>query len=417
MNDALGSDADATGEAAPRSGVDGEDLRARVLRLERENVALSEQLAGMRARVEGTRRTLALLAQPALVPPAITDHRAHFASIAQALVATIADGCTIDVTTAEGLVPFAVAHREPAREVELRADQRDLSRVWERAVLRVPLSARNVTLGVMTVWSEDNRTLEPSELSLVHWLARHLAVLLENLRVESAAEEAARASDSLLSMVSHELRTPLATISMSVDTSIRRIEGSADELPKEWLIQRLEKAKKAVSRTDRLIHTFLGVSQICTGRLVPDTREVDLTALVKSVVHELSDELGWARCPWTLHAPGPQLGTWDPVQLEIVFNNLLTNAIKYAPGSAVDVRVDTDSKYVSVSVRDHGPGIAPEHRERLFQRYSRLPTMSRVNGFGLGLWIAKNFVEANGGTIRVESELGHGTTFTVQLPR
>jgi signal transduction histidine kinase len=70
-----------------------------------------------------------------------------------------------------------------------------------------------------------------------------------------------------------------------------------------------------------------------------------------------------------------------------------------------------------VSVQDRGPGIAPAHRERLFQRFSRLPTSSRVNGFGLGLWITRHFVEANGGNIEVDSELGKGTTFRIHLPR
>jgi signal transduction histidine kinase len=218
-------------------------------------------------------------------------------------------------------------------------------------------------------------------------------------------------------MVSHELRTPLSTISMSVETSLRRIEGSADQLPKEWLLQRLEKARKAVSRTDRLIHTFLGMSQICTGRLVPDVQDVDLASLARNEVYALADELSWARCDCHLHVSRPERGRWDPVQLEIVLHNLLTNAIKYAPGCRVDVCVEGCAEDVTLIVQDRGPGIAGEHRGRLFQRFSRLPSSSRVNGFGLGLWITSHFVRANGGNIELESEPGRGTTFRVRLPR
>jgi signal transduction histidine kinase len=166
-----------------------------------------------------------------------------------------------------------------------------------------------------------------------------------------------------------------------------------------------------------LIHTFLGVSQIQTGRLVPDLQDVDAAALVTGVVHMMTDDLAWAGCECRLQAPRPERGHWDPLQIEIVIINLLTNAIKYASGSALDVRVEGEPEHVVLSVQDHGPGIPAALRQRLFQRFSRLPTPSRVNGFGLGLWIVKNFVEANGGTVQVSSGEGRGATFIVRLPR
>jgi signal transduction histidine kinase len=413
VEDGLRGETDASTPSVERSGA-----TEPLARLEQENVALRQQLAAGRAEAEASRRALGLLGIPALLSPPSGDLASGLASVARSLVGSIGDGCLIDVMTAEGLRPCAVAHVDPAREPALHdLERRELARIYEGAVLRLPLTSGHQSLGVLTLWSEGGRTLEPVELTLVHWVARLLTLWLDNRRLERTADEATRASESLLSMVSHEIRTPLSTISMSLDTSMRRIEGSADELPKSWLLARLEKAKKAVVRTDRLVHTFLGVSMIQMGRLVPDVQEVDASELVTKAVHALADDLSWAGCKCTLHAPRPELGRWDPVQLEIAVTNLLTNAIKYAPGSDVMLRVDGDPETVSITVEDRGPGIAPEHQARLFQRFSRVPSGVRVHGFGLGLWIVKHFVEANRGSIQLWSEPGRGTRFSLRFAR
>jgi signal transduction histidine kinase len=413
VDEALRNDADAS---APQVGRKGPSEV--VLRLEQDNAALRQQLAASRSGLGSAPGALRLFGNPELLPPLSGDLGNYFTSIARALVGSIAEACTIDVATAQGVQPFAAVHTDPSREPGLRdIERRELASDRGGARLRLPLVAGQHSLGVLTIWSAQGRTLQPSELASVHWVARLLSVLLDNRRLERTAEEATNAADSVLSMVSHEIRTPLATISMSLDTSMRRIEESADELPKGWLLQRLEKAKKAVLRTDRLIHTFLGVSMIQMGRLVPDVQDVDAAEVVTAAVHHVLDDLTWAGSKCTLQAPRPEFGRWDPVQLEVVITNLLTNSIKYAPGSDVSVRVDSDRETVVISVEDGGPGIAPEHQARLFQRFSRVPSTVRVHGFGLGLWIAKHFVEANGGTIELSSELGRGTRFVLRLPR
>jgi signal transduction histidine kinase len=270
---------------------------------------------------------------------------------------------------------------------------------------------------MFTLWSERGRPIEGPELTVLHGAARVISLVLDNRRLERAVQEAKRAADTVLSMVSHELRTPLATISMSLDTSMRRIDGSADELPRNWLLQRLEKAKKAVLRTDRLIHMFLGASMIQIGRLVPESQDADARDIVTSVVNALADDSSWAGCRCVLHAERPEPGRWDPIQIEIAVSNLITNAIKYAPGAPLEVRVEGSADWVSISVEDQGPGIPLELRPKLFQRFSRLPSPSRIHGFGLGLWIVKHFTEANGGRVELESAPGRGARFTLHLPR
>jgi signal transduction histidine kinase len=113
-------------------------------------------------------------------------------------------------------------------------------------------------------------------------------------------------------------------------------------------------------------------------------------------------------------APGVQ-GEWDPYRLEQVLTNLLTNAIRYAPGAPVHIRLREQEGRVVLSVRDHGPGIASRSLERVFERFERLQTPN-VGGLGLGLSICRHIVQAHGGSIRAESTLGQGVCFIVELP-
>jgi signal transduction histidine kinase len=107
----------------------------------------------------------------------------------------------------------------------------------------------------------------------------------------------------------------------------------------------------------------------------------------------------------------------DATRLAQVFDNLLINAVKYAPGAQVIVTLDVAGNEAHVKVRDTGPGISPEHMERLFQRFYRVPsTSTSVRGTGLGLYICRQLVNAHNGEITVESRLGEGTTFHIYLP-
>jgi signal transduction histidine kinase len=107
----------------------------------------------------------------------------------------------------------------------------------------------------------------------------------------------------------------------------------------------------------------------------------------------------------------------DPTRLAQVFDNILNNAIKYAPGSPVTILLDRKDQAAVVAICDQGPGIAPTHVDKLFQRFYRVPDSSTVvRGTGLGLYICRKIIQDHNGEITAESELGQGTTFKIYLP-
>jgi signal transduction histidine kinase len=104
------------------------------------------------------------------------------------------------------------------------------------------------------------------------------------------------------------------------------------------------------------------------------------------------------------------------MRLEQVVGNLITNAMKYGAGKRVQVTLESDATHARLHVRDEGIGIAPEDAERIFERFERAVSVRHYGGFGIGLWLVREIVQALGGTVEVKSALGQGATFTVTLP-
>jgi signal transduction histidine kinase len=241
-----------------------------------------------------------------------------------------------------------------------------------------------------------------------------LARLRARVRELETASTLDGQTDALLSMLSHELRSPLQSLLLNVDLCLRRTSGP--ESATGWLTDRLSRQRRMATRLKLLIDTFLDVGQIAAGALHLDIEDVDLGQLVTDVVHRTSDELAWARCPVELDVQPDLVGRWDRPQLDLVVTNLLSNAIKFGAGAPVEINVWGTQDAALLRVRDHGPGIAPEDQPRIFDKFTRLDSDSKVGGFGLGLWIVRNILEASGGEVAVASQPGDGAAFTISLP-
>ena len=145
-----------------------------------------------------------------------------------------------------------------------------------------------------------------------------------------------------------------------------------------------------------------------------EPEELDLTELVGSVIDQVRGESSDGQIQFGDRKP--VVGWWDRLRVEQVVSNLLSNAIKYGDGQPIVIALDHDGRSARLFVKDHGIGIAPEQYERLFARFERGVSRRQYGGFGLGLWITRQLVDAMGGQISVDSRPGQGATFSIVLP-
>jgi signal transduction histidine kinase/CheY-like chemotaxis protein len=235
---------------------------------------------------------------------------------------------------------------------------------------------------------------------------RNARLYLAEQQARAEAENAVRARDAFLSIASHELRTPLGAIQMSVSL--------IDETPSPRAIRAIQRQTK---RLTELVDNLLDVSRLTTGKMQLDFEPVDLTSVVRESMVRLSDEARRVNSAVELCADSPMFGFWDPLRVDQITTNLLSNAIKYGDGKPIQVRIEGDRDRARLTVTDQGLGIAPLDQARIFEQFERVVSPERPGGFGLGLWIVRQIVEAFGGTITVESEIGRGSIFRVELPR
>ncbi|WAS88960.1 MULTISPECIES: hybrid sensor histidine kinase/response regulator [unclassified Corallococcus] len=259
-----------------------------------------------------------------------------------------------------------------------------------------PFSARELAARVRTQLEMARVRREVAELS-----AR-----------EAVLQDAVRARDEFLSVVSHELKTPLAGFRLQLDL----IERGLGPDVRARLGERLLFTRRQVHRLATVVETLLDMSQLSSGPVHLDVEDVDLSALVTEEVAQAREELCREGCEVTARVAGPVRGRFDKARLEQVVQGLLSNALKYGVGKPVEVHLEQVGPSARLTVVDHGMGVRPEDRERIWQRFERAVSVRNFGGLGLGLWIARQVVEAHGGSVGVSETPGGGATFTVSLP-
>ncbi|CAM3161867.1 ATP-binding protein [Corallococcus soli] len=226
------------------------------------------------------------------------------------------------------------------------------------------------------------------------------------------------ARDEFLSIASHELKTPITSLRMQLQMTERNVKPAEGRVPSpEKLAKAMRISLLQVDRLTSLVDDLLDVARIRTGTLELTFQEVDLSLLVSEVLERLSGQLEQAGCRVRLDVPSLIVGVWDGHRLEQVLTNLLCNALKYAPGTPLEVRAEEQGDSVRLEVRDQGPGVPPAQRESIFDRFDRGLASRNAGGLGLGLFISKQIVAAHRGTISVEESPGGGACFVIRLPR
>ncbi len=287
-----------------------------------------------------------------------------------------------------------------------------------RDYLGLPLIVGGHGVGGLVFGRFGGPSYPPEHIRLGEFVAWHVGQLLENRRMArriatlEAQRELARMQDEFVSTVSHELRTPLGFIK-GYTTTLLRSDAEWEPAARQEFLKIID---EEADRLRELIDNLLDSSRLESGTLSMTLEPVRLGGLLRDTVSRAQGLYPDMRLSIDVPDDLPTLQV-DATRLAQVLNNLLTNTDKYAPGVEVEVSARMEGAAVVVRVRDHGPGIPPEHRAHLFERFFRVPgAKSMIRGTGLGLYICRKIVEAHGGEIKVEDVDGGGACFAFSLP-
>jgi two-component system OmpR family sensor kinase len=241
-------------------------------------------------------------------------------------------------------------------------------------------------------------------------------------RIIQELRAALRARDEFLSVAAHELRNPLTPITMQVAMLLRAARAADPPLP-PGIVAQLERLELATRRFLKRATVLLDVSRLAAGHpFRPEVARFDLSALVLEVAADHTPVAARVRSALDTSAVEPDVaGAWDRVGVELILDNLLSNALKHGAGAPVQVGLarttGNGEARVRLWVQDEGPGVAPEDHERIFTRFEQArDRRAAAGGFGVGLWVAREVARGMGGEIQVESRPGAGATFSLVAP-
>ena len=256
--------------------------------------------------------------------------------------------------------------------------------------------------------TEDKLRQRTEELAKLHEAERQMVARLTELD---------QLKSQFIATASHELRTPLSVIKGFTNLLTRRDDFGFDR-PTE--VQYLHLIDSQVNALTSLVDDMLSASRIESGRVRLQRERVELLPMVKRQLATFTISAAERKIEIVLERADPSVVYADAQHAEQIFVNLVSNAIKYSyDGATVRINLVDGPDYVTISVRDEGVGIPANQMDQLFSKFTRLdnPRSVEAGGTGLGLFIARNWVEANGGRIWAESTEGVGSTFTFTVPR
>ena len=427
-------------------------------RLQKQEIELIREQEA-RAVAQSSEKRAAFLAEASRVLSMSFDYHTTIAQLARLAVPEMADYCAVDVVEGEqGFMRLGFAHSDPKREEELRQkltvfrpedvspahpvmkallkgesdlitkvtdeglraamkneEQYQILRSLDpKSLITVPLIASGKIVGALTlVSSRDDHIYTPEDVKLAEELGRRAALAVENARLFDEAQLATKARDDMLAVVAHDLRNPLNTIFMSSQLLMEIV--SKTEHPTEH--RQVAIMQRAADRMNRLIQDLLEVKRIESGNLGLEKRSTDATSVVSEAV-EILRPIAVASSLRLESDVSPDLPPIrvDPSRIQQVLSNLVGNAIKFTPpGGEIMLRATPGDHEARFVVVDTGPGIPPDALPHIFGRFWQGKATDR-RGIGLGLAIAKGIVEAHGGRIWVESQVGAGSSFFFTVP-
>ncbi len=314
----------------------------------------------------------------------------------------------------EGEVRVVARHGEtPAGVTSILSDGQMSER---NGSLTVPIQREGRAIGVIALDRSDKRPFSPEAHAFVLRLADHAAISIENTQLYEAVKRANDAKSEFVSVITHELRVPMTAIKGYTEMIAMTATGLPDQ-------QRgfLDIISGNIERMSILVSDLSDVSRIETGRLKLEVEDkVIVRRVLDDILPSLQTEIEGRKHKFVVDFPDdlPTVQV-DPHRLGQILTNLISNAYKYTPnGGTLTVRAREEDGFVYCEVADTGVGMTPEELENLFTKFWRAEDahVREQTGTGLGLVIAKNLVELQGGEMTVRSKKGEGTTFTFTIP-
>jgi signal transduction histidine kinase len=321
---------------------------------------------------------------------------------------------------------WAIEHRESVVVEDIYADERipheSYRPTFVKSLAVVPIRKQDPIGAIGAYWA-TRRLPTAREVAALEALAAAAAVALANAEMlrelrsaVARAQSTLEQRDALLSVASHELKTPLTALNLAIEGLARDARRGHVTVGEKGM-DRIMRAEKQVHRLAALVDQLLDFSRLSLGRMSIQPDVLDLAMLLDEVAGRFRD-MAVARTGQPIEVRGVQRlpGRADHDRLDQVLTNLIANAIKYGGGKPVWASIEHDGALARFRVHDDGIGIAPADQQRIFERFERPAARTHPGGVGLGLWIARELVQSHGGRITVESALGEGATFVVELP-
>jgi signal transduction histidine kinase len=298
-----------------------------------------------------------------------------------------------------------------------------LSRLGYQSLLAVPLLSEQKIMGALTIYRRETGTFAPAVVNLLQTFATQSVLAIQNARLFREIEDkgrqieaANRHKSEFLANMSHELRTPLNAIIGFSEVLGERLFGELNEKQAEYTEDILSSGRHLLS----LINEILDLSKVEAGRMELEMTNFDLPSALENARTFVRERA--VRHGITLDlSVDKRLGDFvgDERKIKQILLNLLSNAVKFTPeGGRIRIDARKTDGAVEISVSDTGIGISPEDQPKIFEEFRQVGSdyAHKVEGTGLGLTLAKKFVELHGGKIWVTSDVGKGSTFSFTLP-
>jgi signal transduction histidine kinase len=309
---------------------------------------------------------------------------------------------------------WAMLHRQSVAIEDIYGDARiphDAYRpTFVRSLAMVPIRRQDPLGAIGVYWARRSLATEP-QLAALEAIADAAAVAVANVDLLARMDRAIRLRDEFIALAAHELNTPLTAVRLRAE-ALERAARRGGELAPE-----LERLHGTLDRLTDVVGGLLAFSRASRDGIAVSRSTADLAALAAEAVAAVRARADATGTELRVCGASGVMGEWDGERLRQAIGHLVENAVKFGRGRPVEVRVQEGVGEAQVVVRDRGPGVPADARERIFEKFKRAASADHVGGLGLGLWMARGIAEAHGGTVAVDGAPAEGATFVLTVPK